>query len=123
MRIAIPRMGEMVAPCFEHCSTMAVFRADGSGGLDQIDYPLRSRDPFDRVRLLRDRDVDCVICGAIQDIYEDVLRTSGFEVISWVSGFVEDLLALYLRGVLESGAELPSRDGPDQVAMERTGEV
>ena len=123
MRIAIPRMGERVAPCFEHCCTMAVFWTDEAGGLDQVDYPLRSRDPFDRVRLLRDRKVDCVICGAIQDIYEDVLRTSGFEVISWVSGFVEDLLALYLRGGLESGVELPTEGGPYQLAMERTGEV
>lgn len=122
MRIAIPRMGEMIAPCFEHCSTMAVFWTDDAGRLDQIDYPLRSRDPFDRVRLLRDREVDCVICGAIQDIYEDVLRTSGFEVISWVSGFVEDLLTLYLRGHLESGVELPTRAGPEQLAMERTEE-
>ncbi|MGK7313514.1 MAG: NifB/NifX family molybdenum-iron cluster-binding protein [Candidatus Longimicrobiales bacterium M2_2A_002] len=113
----------MIAPCFEHCSTMAVFQPDGVGGLDQVDYPLRSRDPFDRVRLLRDRGVDCVICGAIQDIYEDVLRTSGFEVISWVSGFVEDLLALYLRGGLEPGVELPVSGGPNRLAMERTEEA
>lgn len=118
----MPRMGEMIAPCFEHCSTMAVFWIDTDGALDQIDYPLRSREPFDRVRLLRDRKVDCVICGAIQDVYEDVLRTSGFEVISWVSGFVEDLLALYLQGRLESGTELPVESGPHQLAMERTGE-
>lgn len=123
MRIAIPRMGEMIAPCFEHCSTMAVFEPDGAGGLDQVDYPLRSRDPFDRVRLLRDRDVDCVICGAIQDIYEDVLQTSGFEVVSWVSGLVEDLLALYLRGGLAPGVELATEGGPYQLAMDTTGEV
>jgi hypothetical protein len=102
---------------------MAVFWTDEDGGLDQIDYPLRSKDPFDRVRLLRDREVDCVICGAIQDVYEDVLRFSGFEVISWVSGFVEDLLTLYLRGGLESGAELPAEGGPHQLAMEQTEEA
>lgn len=116
-------MGEMIAPCFEHCSTMAVFWLKPDGEVDQIDYPLHSREPFDRVRLLRDRKVDCVICGAIQGVYEDVLRTSGFEVISWVSGLVEDLLALYLRGRLESGTELPTASGPHQLAMERTEEV
>lgn len=111
MRIAMPRMGEMIAPCFEHCATMAVFRIGTNGEIEQVDYPLRSREPFDRVRLLRDQRVDCVICGAVQDVYEDVLRTSGLEVISWVSGLVEELLLLYLRGRLESGVQLPTGQG------------
>ena len=115
MQVAIPRMGELVAPCFEHCSTMAVFRIDESGEVDQRDYPLRSREPFDRVRLLRDRKVDAVICGGVQDVYEDVLRATGFEVISWVSGFVEDVLTLYLSGRLESGVELPTEGEPGTV--------
>jgi predicted Fe-Mo cluster-binding NifX family protein len=72
---------------------------------DQIDFPLRSRDPFDRVRLLRDQQVDTIICGGVQDVYEDVLRTSGFELISWVSGSVEGLLELFLRGQLVPGTE------------------
>lgn len=123
MRVAIPRMGEMIAPCFEHCATMAVFQIGDGGEIDQVDYPLRSREPFDRVRLLRDRGVNCVICGAVQDVYEDVLRASGFEVISWVAGAVEELLALYLRGCLESGLELPTAGGPNELTMEWTREV
>jgi len=74
---------------------------------DQVDFPIRSRDPFDRVRLLRDQNVDTLICGGMQDIYEDMVRASGFEVISWVSGTVEDLLSKYLCGQLVSGTELP----------------
>ncbi len=109
MRVAIPRMGEMVAPCFEYCSMMAVFTIAGDGAVDQVDFPLRSRDPFDRVRLLKDRKVDTVICGGMQDIYEDLVRASGFEVISWVSGRVEDLLDMYLRGQLVPGTEILER--------------
>jgi len=100
-------MGETVAPCFEYCSAMAIFTITGGRVVEQVDFPLRSRDPFDRVRLLRDQGVDTVICGGMQDIYEDLVRASGFEVISWVSGVVEDLLEMYLRGQLVAGAELP----------------
>lgn len=107
MKVAIPRRGDEVAPCFEHCTTMAIFEISETGTLEQVDFPLRSREPFDRVRLLRDRGVDTLICGAVQDVYEDLLRASGFVVISWVSGFVEDLLALHLRGRLVPGTELP----------------
>jgi predicted Fe-Mo cluster-binding NifX family protein len=100
MRIAIPRMGEAVAPCFGYCSTMAIFSIRDGHVVDQIDFTLCSREPFDRVRLLRDQAVDIIICGGVQDIFEDSLRANGIQVISWVSGKVDDLLALYLRGQL-----------------------
>ena len=122
MKVAIPRMGETVAPCFEYCATMAIFIIAESGTVEQVDFPLQSRDPFDRVRLLRDQKVDTVISGGMQAFYEDLLKAGGFEVISWVSGFVDELLTLYIRGELESGTELPQDCGPDLFSMERMTE-
>ena len=122
MKVAIPRMGETVAPCFEYCATMAIFSVAESGAVEQVDFPLQSREPFDRVRLLKDQKVDTVICGGMQSFYEDLLKASGFEVISWVEGFVDDLLALYIRGELESGTELPRDCGPNLVPMKRMTE-
>lgn len=122
MKVAIPRMGETVAPCFEYCATMAIFVIADSGAVEQVDFPLQSREPFDRVRLLRDQKVDTVICGGMQALYEDVLTVGGFEVISWVSGPVEDLLALHLRGELVSGTELPWNCGPEFMSMDRITE-
>ncbi len=112
MKIAVPRMGETVAPCFEYCATMAVFTVSGGRVVDQMDFPLRSRDPFDRVRLLRDQEVNTLICGGMEDHYEDLVRASGFQVISWVVGRVEDLLDMYIRGQLVPGTELPVAEGP-----------
>jgi predicted Fe-Mo cluster-binding NifX family protein len=100
-------MGERVAPCLEYCAVMAIFTIDHGAIVDQCDFPLRSRDPFDRVRLLRDQRVDTIICGGLQAVYEDAMRASGIRVISWVSGSVDDLLALFLRGELTPGGESP----------------
>ena len=122
MKVAIPRMGETVAPCFEYCVTMAIFDVADSGAVEQVDFPIQSREPFDRVRLLRDQKVDTVICGGMQSFYEDLLKANGFEVISWVEGFVDDLLALYILGELESGTELPRDCGPNLVPMKRMTE-
>jgi predicted Fe-Mo cluster-binding NifX family protein len=115
-------MGESVAPCFEYCATMAIFTIADGAVADQVDFPLRSRDPFDRVRLLRDQEVDTIICGGVQDVYEDVLRTSGFEVISWVSGSVDDLLDLYLRGQLIPGEERRDAIGPQPAPTSKSRE-
>ena len=122
MRVAIPRMGETVAPCFEYCATMAIFTVADSGAVEQVDFPLQSREPFDRVRLLRDQKVDTVICGGMQAFYEDMLKAAGFEVISWVEGAVDHLLALYIRGELVPGTELPGDCGPDHTPMQQMTE-
>jgi predicted Fe-Mo cluster-binding NifX family protein len=111
MKVAIPRMGESVAPCFEYSATIAIFTIDSGVVTDQIDFALRSRDPFDRVRLLRDQEVDTIICGGVQENYADSVRGSGIRVISWVSGSVDDLLELFLRGQLVPGHEAPGPTG------------
>jgi predicted Fe-Mo cluster-binding NifX family protein len=101
---------------------MAIFTVTEHGDVEQVDFPLRSREPFDRVRLLKDQEVDAVICGGMQAFYEDLLRARGFEVFSWVSGSIDQLLALYLKGELKSGVELPWDCGPDLLPMDRMTE-
>lgn len=100
MKVAIPRSGESVAPCFGYCAVMAIFTVVGGRIDEQIDFPLQSRDPFDRIRLLRDQQVDTLICGGVQDTFEISLKANGIQVISWVSGTVDDLMELFLRGQL-----------------------
>ena len=103
VKVAIPRMGEFVAPCFEYSATMAIFTIEEGRIVEQMDFPFRSRDPFDRVRLLRDQKVDVIICGGMTERYQDLVKTSGIEVISWVSGPVDDLVSLFIRGKLVPG--------------------
>lgn len=113
MKVAIPRMGEFVAPCFEYSATMAIFTIGEGRVMEQTDFPLRSRDPFDRVRLLRDQEVDTIICGGVHNNYEDSVRANGIQVISWVSGSVDDLLGLFLQGKLVEGARREHQLEPD----------
>ena len=92
-----------MAPCFEYCATMTVFTVDRGELVDQTDFPMHSHVAYDRVRLLRDQKVDVVICGGVQDFYEDLLRANGIQLISWVSGNVVELLNLFLQGQLAPG--------------------
>jgi len=104
VKIAVPRSGETIAPCFEYCSLLAIFTVENGQISDQLDFPLKSRLPFDRIRLVRDQQVDTVICGGIQDFYEDLLKTHRVEVVSWVNGNVETLIQEYLKGMLKAGS-------------------
>jgi len=108
MKVAIPRFEEKVAPCYEYSATIAIFTLDGGEVASQADFRLESRNVFDRLRLLRDQQVDVLICGGVQNTFEDMLKASGVHVISWVSGSVEDLLQQYLRGELVPREERPA---------------
>lgn len=103
LKIAIPRMGECVAPCLECSATITIFSVEDGSVVDQIDFPISSREPLDRIRLLRDQKVDTIICAGVQDTFGDLVRASGIQVISWVSGSIEDLLIDFLRGRLAPG--------------------
>ncbi len=100
VKIAMPRFGENIAPCFGHSATMAIFTVRRRRVVDQVDFSLQSQEALDRVRLLRDQKVDVLICGGLQDVIEDMITARGIRVISWVSGRVEQLLELFLQGRL-----------------------
>jgi predicted Fe-Mo cluster-binding NifX family protein len=102
-KVAIPRFGEAVAPCFEYSATITIFTIRGSQVVDQTDFRLTSREPVDRVRLLRDQKVQTLICGGVRERFEYLVLACGIRVISWVSGNVDELLGLYLEGRLVSG--------------------
>jgi predicted Fe-Mo cluster-binding NifX family protein len=103
VKVAIPRFEEEVAPCFEYSANIAIFTIRGREVVAKKGFPLQSRDVFDRFRLLRDQQVKTLICGGVQDFIEDLLRANGIRVISWVTGSVDELLDLFIRGRLSPG--------------------
>jgi len=104
VKIAIPRFGELVAPCFEYSATIAIFTVDRRKVIDVKDFSLQSREALDRVRLLRDQGVDTLICGGVHTRFEDMLVENGVVVISWVTGEVDVLLREFLHGHLTPGS-------------------
>ncbi len=103
VRIAIPRFGESVAPCFEQASTITIFTIHRKRIVSQEDFTFNSREGLDRVRLLRDQEVDVLICGGMQEVFETLLAARGIQVYSWVSGDVDALVQQYLAGTLVPG--------------------
>jgi predicted Fe-Mo cluster-binding NifX family protein len=53
---------------------------------------MQSRERLDRLRLLKDQQVQVLVCGGIEAHYEQMVEASGIEVVSWVSGNVEEIL-------------------------------
>lgn len=103
MKVAMPRFGENIAPCFGASATIAIFTISRQRVIDQTDFTLQSREALDRVRLLGDQQVDVLICGGVQAAVERIISARDIRVYSWVSGRVEDLLNQFLENRLTSG--------------------
>ncbi len=119
MKVAMPRFGEEIAPCFEYSATVAIFTIRRRRVVDQIDFRLQSREALDRVRLLRDQQVDVLICGGLQDAVEKLVRARGIRVISWVSGRVEDLLEQFISDRLVPGTARLGAGNSDSAGSQR----
>jgi predicted Fe-Mo cluster-binding NifX family protein len=104
VRVAMPRFGEQVAPCFGYAATITIFTIGKHKVLDEVDFCLQSNDILDRFRLLRDQQVGTLICGGLEESLKDLLQANDVRVISWVSGRVDALLECFLRGELVAGA-------------------
>ncbi|MCP4600481.1 MAG: hypothetical protein GY847_08105 [Proteobacteria bacterium] len=103
MKVAIPHFREEIAPCFEYSTSITIFTVEKRLIVDQISFALESWRLFDRVRLLKDQEVDVLICGGIQDRFEDLVQANGIRTISWVSGNVENLIERFLKDRLTPG--------------------
>lgn len=119
MKVAIPRFGETVAPCFEYSATIAIFTLAGPAVAQERDFCLQSRDALDRLRLLRDQGVDLLICAGVQEFLQDALEESGIRVISWVNGTVDELLKSFVAGELAPGT---GRSGSAACRLPKSGE-
>jgi predicted Fe-Mo cluster-binding NifX family protein len=104
VKVAMPRFGENIAPCFGYSATIAIFTISRQRVIDQTDFTLQSREALDRVRLLADQGVDVLICGGVQAAVERLIQAREIRVYSWVAGRVEDLLNQFLENRLSSGA-------------------
>jgi predicted Fe-Mo cluster-binding NifX family protein len=93
---------------------VSIFVITGGKVSSHSDFVLQSDRELDRLRLLRDQEVDTLICGGLQDRFEDLIRASGIRVISWVSGNVDELLDSFLHGDLRDGKKQDDSPGTPQ---------
>ena len=100
MKVAIPHHGGEVTPRFEYTDGITIYEIHKNRVVTQTDFTLRSEEELDRVRLLKDQGVSVLICSGIQAAHEDLLTASSIQVISWVSGKVNEVLQLFLENTL-----------------------
>lgn len=101
-RIALTVWQGRIAPLFDVAGTLLLAELSGDSVTERRETALPGNSgPLERVSFLTGHGVSVLICGAISRPVHRILADSGVEVISFVSGEVEEVLQAYLAGNLE----------------------
>ncbi|RLD17164.1 hypothetical protein DRI50_00125 [candidate division KSB1 bacterium] len=97
MKIAIPLWQNRVAPLMDCCSKLKVFELK-EGRLKEINtVDMATLNLAERIKVLRQLNLDLVICNGISFFYRACLLVNTVKVISDVYGEEQLVLAKYLH--------------------------
>ena len=96
MKVAFTVWENRISPLFDCASMLLV--------VDIVDYsetaryfePLHYESPFSRAAKLSELGIEILICGAVSNLFADIIETRGIKIIPFVAGAVEEVLGAYL---------------------------
>lgn len=106
MRIAIPQWQGRVSPVFDVAGSLLVVDFEDGREVRREEMGLAQTDALSRAAELARLGADVLICGAVSAPLEARLAAAGVQVIGFVCGSVEDILAGFATGELASPAFL-----------------
>ena len=115
MKLAVPVSDGRVSTAFDFARHLLLIEYVDRRVVSRTELVLEEAVPVNRARRLESLGVNVLICGAISRSLAEHLASAGIDVIPFVSGSVEEVLAAYLAGELESAQFLM----PGSTAEER----
>ena len=99
MRIALSIWEDKVSPVLDTAARLLIIDNE-SHRESRFVANLPEKDLSERCAFIRSLDIDVLICGAVSRHLIKMLLASGIEVVSGISGHVEDVLNAHLHGNL-----------------------
>ncbi len=96
MRIAIPVWGNRISPVLDVAREILLVDFDQQSEINRLKLPIE-RDPIsERAISLKRNGVDDVLCGAVSDMFMNLLVNQKIKVHPWLIGDVEDVLKAFI---------------------------
>ncbi|MCP4566187.1 MAG: hypothetical protein GY841_01265 [FCB group bacterium] len=100
MKVAVPQLGDAVAPRFEAARNFMVMTIDGNQIKSIQNVECAGPEGYRRVRMIQIHSIGTLICNGIKGAYKDMLIASGVAVISGVSAGAVEAVDLFISGRL-----------------------
>ena len=99
-RIAIPVFKNQMAAVLDYSRSFVLVALDGELVWGRLKIPVSPKSPEMLLRALEGFQVDVLICGAVSSSLLESLARRGIEVITYVRGTVNQVIAAYAQGKL-----------------------
>ncbi len=97
MKIALSTFNDNLSVAFDFADTLLVFSVEDGIAKEKNEHLLQNVNPVSRAAEIKKLDIEVLICGCISRCSYEVLTQLGIEIISHVSGTVDEILAAYLK--------------------------
>ena len=98
--LAIPVWDNQVSTTFDFARKLLVVEADGGREVSRKEATLGDEPAGSKARGIRGEGVQVVLCGAVSQPLAQAVSQAGIQIIPYVTGQVDDVLAAYLCGRL-----------------------
>jgi predicted Fe-Mo cluster-binding NifX family protein len=112
MNVAVPKLREKIAPCFEAARQFDIFQIENNKIINSKNILCESEEGFRRIRLMRLHDINILICNGIKTFYSDQLSAMGIIVISNIIDSGQNAIKSFLSGKI-SGINVKQKIGDD----------
>jgi predicted Fe-Mo cluster-binding NifX family protein len=102
MRVAIPVHNERVSPLFDTAQRIIIADIEDGREVERTEYALAGLPPGQRAKVLSEKSVSRLICGAISFPMMNLVAAQGISVAPNIAGYVDEVLRAYTAGTLFS---------------------
>ena len=100
MKVALTTWENRISPVFDSAGMVLVVQVENGVVVGRNFKPLESASPFSRALTLSTLGVNVLICGAISLVFANMIEARGIQIVSFVTGDVDQVLDAYLGGFL-----------------------
>lgn len=98
MKVAMTVWGNRISPVFDSAQTILLADIDDGVVVDEQREFLPRMVATGLARMVVDRGIDVLICGAISERPARIIQQSGIRLLSFVGGSVDEFLSAYAAG-------------------------
>ena len=98
MNIAISIWEDKISPLLDTASKLLIVENETQKESSRYEVYLLKQDISKKCRFMQSLNIDVLICGGVSRQFSEMLKASGIEVISGISGPARDVLEAYLQG-------------------------
>ena len=106
MRIAVPIWEDKVSPVLDTATKLLILETLDQNEISRAEALLNEQEIPKRCFRIRKLDIDVLICGAVSRHFSEMLSVSGVNIITGISGAVEEIIKAYFDGTLNQSKYL-----------------